>query len=687
MFSERTLTFFRQKEKKTMNQPIKTPIAYRSHFLQLNQLLIFFLALVFSILPLVLSLVFDKSSLALAIFLAWYALWPAVALFLLALWLYRKEPNWLQALGHIWMALSLWFLLQYIFVALMEVHLIFRLVSLPAVLAGSSYSFLIGGLVFLIGGIFLWWFGGRAPIPLPRTAASRIALGVLLLIALIGLPLFAILTARLGTGTAPGAPIPTEEQIFGYVSDVYNLGERRSGSLADHNAIAYIEAKFREFGYSDVRVEKSSFDYWEPVRWDLTVRAGDSGSWEAETFYVPYSGPTKADGITAEIVDLGDVSAPKWQNVTGKVVLIDIPAIDLSWDQMKLFTYMAFDPNNSTKGWHHPYPIGWADAFISFYDQVKSRHPAAIVGILRDYPVMGKFTYYCPYDGILRPIPGLYIQAKDGDRLKSAIAKGKMVVNIVLDAKVSRNGGESANVFAVLPGKSASTIIVHSHHDSPWRSGVEDSSGVGTVLGLAKYYAQVPLAQRERTMIFLLTGGHMVGEATNIDFVSKHKNDILARTRFDIAIEHIADDYNPPNAPTGLLEPRGIFMTENPVAVSQYASVIAQHDSSRSLIFPTGSPLGVPTDASEFSKAGVPVVSMLGGPTWLFDDDDTLDRVAKAELVPTAQKYVDFISRLNATPDWLLKLNLGWLTVGLLVFVFSPLAAATYAWRRKVTAG
>ncbi len=89
-----------------MNQPAKTPTAFRSLFLHRSLLLMFFLALVFSILPLVLSLVLDKSSLALAIFTAWYALWPAVVLFLLALWLYRKEPNWLRALGCIWIALS-----------------------------------------------------------------------------------------------------------------------------------------------------------------------------------------------------------------------------------------------------------------------------------------------------------------------------------------------------------------------------------------------------------------------------------------------------------------------------------------------------------------------------------------------------------------------------------------------------
>jgi len=74
-------------------------------------------------------------------------------------------------------------------------------------------------------------------------------------------------------------------------------------------------------------------------------------------------------------------------------------------------------------------------------------------------------------------------------------------------------------------------------------------------------------------------------------------------------------------------------------------------------------------------------VSLISGPTWLFDDDDTLDRVAKAELVPATRRYVDFISRLNATPDWLLQFNLGWVTVGLLALVFSPLATAILVWR------
>ena len=648
----------------------------------LGQVILFLvLAIVFSALPFVLAMVLDKSSLPFAIFTTWYALVPPIVLFLLALWLNWREPHWLRALGRAWVYVSIWFIVQYVCAALAGVHLIFRLLSLPAVTTGEASYFLIGGLLFLIGDAIFWFVGKRAGTPQPKRRASGIALAALLLIVFVALPLFIVSLLGLGAGMSPGAAIPTQDQIFGYISDVYNLGERRPGSAVDQKAITYLADKLRAFGYTDVRVEKSNFDYWDATRWSLTVQPGTASSWEAETFFVPYTGPTKPEGITAEIVDLGNISSPKWQDVTGKIVLVDIPATDLSWDQMKLFSFLAFDPDQSAKGWHHPYPIGWGMKWVPFFEQAESRSPAGIVGILRDYPTMGKFTHYVPYDGELRAIPSLYLLPADGDRLKAEIAKGKTTAKLVLDAQVSKQGGESANVYAVLPGKSASTFIVHSHHDAPWRSGVEDSSGVGMVLGLARYYSQIPPAQRERTMIFLFTGGHMVGGQTNVDFIAKHKNDLLARTIFDVAIEHIADDYNPPAAPTGKVEPRGTFMTENPVAVSLFASAVQQNNVTRMLVFPTGTPLGVPTDAGQYQRAGIPVVSLISGPTWLFDDDDTLDRVAKAELVPLTRMYVDFINRLNAVPDVLLQFNLTVMVVGLLALVLSPLAAIALGWK------
>jgi Zn-dependent M28 family amino/carboxypeptidase len=345
---------------------------------------------------------------------------------------------------------------------------------------------------------------------------------------------------------------------------------------------------------------------------------------------------------------------------------------------------MAYEPEGDMKGVSSPYPVGWMLKYIDFYKQAETRHPAGIIGILRNYPVMGKFTYYAPYDGELRPIPSMYMLQEQGDKLKAQVSAGKATAKIVLHAIVKPKTGESANVYAVLPGQSANTLIIHSHHDAPFRSGVEDSSGVGMVLGLAKYYSQVPQAERPYTLVFLFTGGHMAGAFTDRDFIAIHSKDILSRTLYDIAIEHISDDYMPPPyQSTGGAQPRGVFISEHPVTVGLYATSVVSAHASRTLLFPTGTPLGVPTDASPFQKAGTSIVSLISGPTWLFDDDDTLDRVARNQLVPLTRMYIDFIARLAATPEFLLRMNLTAFVLGLLIIIFSPLAAMFLAFRKR----
>jgi hypothetical protein len=538
-------------------------------------------------------------------------------------------------------------------------------------------------LVFLIGGIVFYNTGRLAASPKPKPGLAWGMLSLLVIISLVIMPALMAFLANPAIKPPAESSVPTRDQTFGFISDIYNLGERRTGSEADHKAIAYLEAKLRDFGYQDVRVEESSFDYWEPESWSITVQPGTNEAWQPETFYVPYSGPTPAGGVTADAVYLGDISQPKWQDVTGKIILVDIPATPLAWDQMKSFSYMAYEPENTLKGVSTPYPIGWMMKYVDFYKAAESHHPAGIIGILYDYPDMGKFTYYAPYDGILRPIPSMYLKSTEGEKIKTLLQQGRVTINLVLQAKVAPMGGKSATVYALLPGQSSRIIIVHSHHDSPWRSGVEDSSGVGMVLALAKYYSQVPLSQRPYTMIFMFTGSHMVCGITNYTFIEEHRADIVSNAVFDIAIEHIANDYMPAPYPlTNGVQPRGVFLTENPVTVSLFATSVATSHASRTLLFPTGSLLGVPTDAHYYYQAGIPIISYISGPTWLFDQADTLDRVAKEQLEPLTRMYIDLISRINATPEMLLRFNLTWWVMGLMILL-SLLASLFMAYRKE----
>jgi hypothetical protein len=639
------------------------------------------LSILFSALPFVFALLLDKSSVMLAIGMAWYAIFPPVILLILAWVLYRNESGWAVIAGRLAVSVGIWFGLQALFAALVRAHILLRLFALPATLAGGQ-GYLLGALVFLIGGLVLWIAGPRLGfnrIPVPKRSAYRAGTAIFLGLSVLGPFLPIVLTTVPATLPASGEPVsPTQDEVFGYIGEVYNFGIRRPGWPATEQAKDYLVNQLESFGFQDINVEPTTFDFWKEKSWNLTV-GNDAEAWQPETFFFPYSGPTGPDGVETEMVYVGEPIEENFSagDVTGKIVLVDLPATDISWDQMKLFTFMAYDPNDTAEGWSHPYPIGWPAR--TAYDLAEEHGAVGLVGILHDYPEMGTFGYYAPYDGEFRPVPSLYILDKDGQRLIEQVQSEVTRARLVLDADVSMGGGTAWSVYGILPGQRDDIVMLHTHYDSPWQSGVEDSSGVGMVLGLARYYAQLPVDQREYTIVFFFGGSHMVGEVSNADFMETHKDDIMSKLVVDIAIEHIADDFNPAVVTTGEAEPRGTFIFENPVLVSNLARSVARHDNYRMLLFPTGTPLGVPTDAGMFSRAGYPVSTMISGPVWLFDNDDTLERVAVEELAPLSGMYIDFIGRLGRVAPSLLRFNLNIWAVIATAIVLIPLAVFSAA--------
>lgn len=636
------------------------------------------LSLMLSAVPLIVSLLFDKSSLGMASLIIWYGLVPPLLLFVLALVFNRHEENPAMFMGKVWMGVGVWFALQLAFQLASPIFILFRLMALPAITVGGK-GFVAGTVVFLLGGIVLFKLAEKAKgwTIVSGTIARRLGITLIAAVLAIALPVFMMHGMKINDRVlVDDAKLPSQAEILSWIRDVYNMGERRTGSAADIKAVSYLEKKLREVGIADVRTEPFQFDYWETESWGLALKETSGAERRVDSFYVPYSAPTGKEGITGDLVYVGTGAKADFRNsdVRGKVVLAELPAVNISWDKMKIFSYLAFDPQRSIGNWEHPYPIGWMFKYEAVYELAREHGAAGIVGILQGYHDLGKFTYYAPYDGILRTIPSLYVMERDGDAIKKALKKGGLKARLILAARAVNHGGRTATVYGILPGRSETALIVHCHHDAPWRSGIEDSSGVGMVLALAKYYAGMPQEKRDRTMIFMLTGSHMVGAKGNYDFIEKHRKGLLKNVLYDICIEHIADDYNPPQKATGNPEPRGVFITENPVMLSIYAGLVKRHNINRLLVFPTGSPLGVPTDAQPFHKKGYSVASMISGPSWLFDDDDTLERVDKGQLVPVTRMYIDLVSQMGRKADWMLRFNLNWLAIALIALVLSPLS-------------
>lgn len=675
-----------------------------THLKQLSlQFLIFLLlSLFFSVLPALLAMFGNTSSYAQALFNTWYGLLPPVALLLLAYLFYRKETNWMTFLGRAWFGVGIWFLLQLVFESLTNISPLLLLLSLPAKFTGGlkivtpeghttqlcGWWLIASAIVFVIGGIALYIVGNRfknvPPVNLSFQKARRIAFIVstaLLATFVVLTPLSIYAISRPTTGNfAQGITLPTEEEIFGYIKDVYDFGARRPGSDTYHQAATHLTDWFQRLS-PKVTVERTQFDYWEEKEWQLVVDPDSPSPVELECFFVPYSGPTPSQGIKSELIYLGYGTETDFQavDVKGKIALISLAPISVNWDQIKLFSFMAYDPDNVSAGVAQLYPIGWILHFFQIYPRLEQNGAAGAVFILENYPDMGPLAYYAPYDGRLRPVPCLYIREQDGEKLKQRLQSAPVQVKLVLNSAIAKGAGEALNIYTILPGKSESNVIVFSHFDSPWASAVEDSSGVGMVKALARYYTQVPAEDRERTMVFLLTGSHFVGTPSSKDFMHRHRNGILANATLMLGIEHIADNW----PFSSYAEARGVFFEENPVVISLYAGLVKHYNLYNTLLFPTVTPLGVPTDAGPFNHEGIPIVSYISGPVYLFDAADTLERIPRDQLVPLAKLYIDFIENLNRYPDFMLRFNLGSLTMLLMVCIFSPLVAIGFASQRR----
>lgn len=257
---------------------------------------------------------------------------------------------------------------------------------------------------------------------------------------------------------------------------------------------------------------------------------------------------------------------------------------------------------------------------------------AAFIGVLDGYPG-NSFEYYVPYDGIERPIPGVWIRASDGARIKELMQSGQVHIELSVDSE--RELIEAYNIIGELPGEDEEEVIIGSHHDGPWSSAVEDSSGMALVFAQAQYWAGVAQAERPHRLKFLLNAGHMAGGAGCESYIERHRSG-LQNIVLEIHLEHAAAEFRDDGEglkPTGLPEPRWFFTSRNPWLQKVVFEILKAEKLDRSLILPPDILGDRPTtDGGAFHLAGVPLVNYLTAPFYLFDAIDNPDKIHKPSL-------------------------------------------------------
>ena len=488
---------------------------------------------------------------------------------------------------------------------------------------------------------------------------------------LLGLLLGSAFAAQAAHPAAPDPAVPSSDQIFQWVNDITSFGVRSPGSPGSLGASQYVHDRFSEWGLERVAFEEAPTKVWSASSWGLTV-AGQALACSPmqHTFHqgVPTVFSTGPGGRQAELVYVGSgADSDFWfKDVRGKIVVANAKFGKRPLWLFKPFL-LALQDTDKTFGLDYnlidPYAGG---GFPDSYYRAMDKGAVGFIGVLNDYFDSHQYRNeaYRAYDpGQAMRIPGLWMSPVAGSQLAERAKAGKLMASLKLEGSLAAKKGRA--VVGYLPGMSDEIVLVESHHDSATTGATEDASGTASVMALARYFAQLPRSQRPRTLMFATMDTHFTDYAIHKAFARRHLvegNPLGEKVVAVITLEHIAQEWLPGKdkkpMTTGRVAPRALMVsTEVEGFKDIVVTAMKEHQLERSFAVSTaliqlvnGEP-GLPADSSDFLRAGVPVIALVGAPLYLYDDIDTPDKVARDELSRVAQTFVDVVRKVSQLPS------------------------------------
>lgn len=417
---------------------------------------------------------------------------------------------------------------------------------------------------------------------------------------------------------ANGAPQPSRgtasDQLQGFIAAGEVADHERflssitpcfTGSAAHKRFLDWAQGQLEQAGLA-VQRRTLRFDYQELRSWGVNLNGRDPGPigvW-------PYSGTTGPGGVTAPLYYAGSSTSPDLGGAAGKIVLIDFSLLT----QPVVDSYIVRDiyPPSEIDAWgqaQHP------DVVATFQGPPNNAaiQAAGAVGLIAMWPgVTDESAAYQNAPFTARPVglPGVWVGAGNRAKLLAAARAGQSAT-LVLDEPL-HPGTSTDNLWTVVPGATDEVIIVNTHTDGC--NAVEENGLIG-VVALARYFAR---RQNRRTMVFVGTTGHfghglVPGTAT---FIAE-QSDLVSRAVACVTIEHLGatEWVDHPYRPTGKNQWMWVYTPYAPganvfaEAVGGTGALRAMAVDPKALYFGEGHP---------FFNAGVPTISWLSGPTYLF---------------------------------------------------------------------
>lgn len=445
--------------------------------------------------------------------------------------------------------------------------------------------------------------------------------------------------------------IATETSMMTSIEDLVAMAPRATGSPGGAAAAEYVEQRFAAAGLQTEVLEVPSFSWQADA---CRVRVGDA---EFACAPILHSGLPAHDWtgearhrIDARIVDIG-AGRVRRHDVRGAIVLFDL-TFDMTVGHSLPMTLFLHDPGRrvlrrEVLRSRNPYVTSLARTMR----EAAAAGAVGVIGVLRDYPDSRNYHNEY-YRRTLFPLPGAWVTRAEGARLRG-ILRGTGRARLALD--VTRREVVSRTVIGVLPGRTPDAVMIQSHHDSIGPGAVEDASGTAAVIALAEQYGAAAKAgaQREKTLLFVTFDTHFTGYQAHRAFARRHV--LSAGAPWNIVlnatVEHIGlravEGADGGFASTGETEPRGIFVNVNPAFTWRIGRAVRRHGLHGTSLLGAGLleflAGGIPTDASFTFVSGVPTVSLISGPLYLYDDADTIDRIDRRQLVPVVRFFAEVV--------------------------------------------
>lgn len=466
-----------------------------------------------------------------------------------------------------------------------------------------------------------------------------------------------------------GIAVPGDDEMFGWISEIVSYSPRVSGSPASIKVSEFVRDSFVASGLQRVAFEPTDTLVWSASRVEMIVDGAKVPCGPIRHCFhqgVPTEFSTGPQGLTADMVYVGHGSKSEYANndVRGKVVVSRIGFSSYPSFLMRPFLLGIQDSGN-TFGIDYTLKDPYSETdFPGGYLRAMKGGAVAFVGILEDNFESNQYhnESYASYDpGQAWKIPGVWLSPANGDALERQITAATVPIKLTMYFEGELKVAQARAVVGYLPGKSDEIVLIESHYDSDTAGAVEDASGVAEVLALAKYFGQVPIEHRERTLMFATMDTHFTDYAVRHAFANRHirqGNPMKERVVAVVTVEHVGNEFvrGPNGLPTatGLVVPRVLMVSDEVKGLTELSlSVVRKHRPDRTVVLTTsftqliaGCP-GLPADSSDFIRAGAPVVAFVGAPMYLYDSADTLDKVAKSELHKVARAFVDVVFGLS----------------------------------------